>query len=49
MFYPRTLEAASEKFQQKESSYIADIKSLEDKLADVSRFINDNYSFFDLG
>ena len=34
----RTLEAASEKFQQKESSYIADIKSLEDKLADVSCF-----------
>ena len=41
--YYRTLEAASEKFQQKESSYIADIKSLEDKLADVSKFTKDNY------
>ena len=44
--YYRTLEAASEKFQQKESSYIADIKSLEDKLADVSKFTNDNYVEF---
>ena len=34
----RTLEAASEKYQQKEAAYIADIQSLEDKLADVSFF-----------
>jgi len=35
----RTLEAASEKYQQKEAAYIADIQSLEDKLADVSYMI----------
>ena len=34
----RTLEAASEKYRQKEAAYIADIQSLEDKLADVSFF-----------
>lgn len=32
----RTLEAASEKYLQKESSYIDDIQKLEDNLADVS-------------
>ena len=31
----RTLEAASEKYNQKESSYIDDIQKLEDNLADV--------------
>ena len=31
----RTLEAASEKYNQKEASYIDDIQKLEDNLADV--------------
>ena len=34
----RTLEAASEKYLQKESSYIDDIQKLEDNLADVGRY-----------
>jgi hypothetical protein len=31
----RTLEAASEKYLQKEAAYIEDIRKLEDNLADV--------------